>query len=209
MASKLTTCFLCWNLTAFNCNHRNAAAPVVRFPFPPASCKMRHRALRYIHPFLFFHCNFHLLGAIIDWFYRVAVLRIRNNNKSRNHSLLLPIRINKMTLSLTRLHLLVMLVAVCRTWTLRMMMMMMILMLLTIPWLWYLLHLTKTTFYICLLLHKCNLLFLFIEWIIVKLVIEIMFKFPECRFNYQIRSWCCCVSLVKLWEELIWAYPVI
>ncbi|KAJ1389724.1 Starch synthase, catalytic domain [Sesbania bispinosa] len=41
MASKLTTGFVCWNLSSFNCNH---PIRVVRFPFP-ASCKMRHRTL--------------------------------------------------------------------------------------------------------------------------------------------------------------------
>ncbi|KAK7260441.1 hypothetical protein RIF29_26485 [Crotalaria pallida] len=55
MASKLTTCFVCWNfnLTRFNCNH-SPNAVVVSFPATspshrllPASCKMRHRSLRY------------------------------------------------------------------------------------------------------------------------------------------------------------------
>ncbi|KAK2383717.1 starch synthase 3, chloroplastic/amyloplastic [Trifolium repens] len=41
MASKLTTCFVCWNLTTgFNCNnHHNRA---MRFPFPPSSSKLPH-----------------------------------------------------------------------------------------------------------------------------------------------------------------------
>ncbi|KAG5154828.1 hypothetical protein JHK82_012797 [Glycine max] len=45
MASKLRTCFVCWNLSGFNCvNHHNANNNwVVRVSFP-ASCKMRHRA---------------------------------------------------------------------------------------------------------------------------------------------------------------------
>ncbi|WJX46752.1 putative starch synthase 4, chloroplastic/amyloplastic, variant 2 [Trifolium repens] len=42
MASKLTTCFVCWNLTTgFNCNnHHNRA---MRSPFPPSS-KLPHRS---------------------------------------------------------------------------------------------------------------------------------------------------------------------
>ncbi|XP_020232942.1 probable starch synthase 4, chloroplastic/amyloplastic isoform X2 [Cajanus cajan] len=40
MASKLRTCFVCWNLSAFNSNGNR----IVRVSFP-ASCKMRHRTL--------------------------------------------------------------------------------------------------------------------------------------------------------------------
>ena len=44
MASKLRTCFMCWNLSGFNCvNHHNGRNRVVRVSFP-ASCEMRHRA---------------------------------------------------------------------------------------------------------------------------------------------------------------------
>ncbi|BAT74114.1 hypothetical protein VIGAN_01171300 [Vigna angularis var. angularis] len=43
MASKLRTCFVCWNLSGFNCvNHSNGNGRIVRVSFP-ASCKMRHR----------------------------------------------------------------------------------------------------------------------------------------------------------------------
>ncbi|KAF7840433.1 putative starch synthase 4, chloroplastic/amyloplastic isoform X1 [Senna tora] len=47
MATKLTTCFLCWNFSDIKCNHSSA----VRFPLPShrflsASCKMRQRNLR-------------------------------------------------------------------------------------------------------------------------------------------------------------------
>jgi hypothetical protein len=47
MASKLTTCFVCWNLTTgFNCNnHHNRA---MRSPFPPSS-KLPHRSTIIIH----------------------------------------------------------------------------------------------------------------------------------------------------------------
>ncbi|XP_027920505.1 probable starch synthase 4, chloroplastic/amyloplastic isoform X2 [Vigna unguiculata] len=43
MASKLRTCFVCWNLSGFNfVNHSNGNGRIVRVSFP-ASCKMRHR----------------------------------------------------------------------------------------------------------------------------------------------------------------------
>ncbi|XP_022632992.1 probable starch synthase 4, chloroplastic/amyloplastic isoform X3 [Vigna radiata var. radiata] len=43
MASKLRTCFVCWNLSGFNCvNLSNGNGRIVRVSFP-ASCKMRHR----------------------------------------------------------------------------------------------------------------------------------------------------------------------
>ncbi|KAK7368686.1 hypothetical protein VNO80_10714 [Phaseolus coccineus] len=43
MASKLRTCFVCWNLSGFNCvNHSNGNNRIVRVSFP-ASCKMRNR----------------------------------------------------------------------------------------------------------------------------------------------------------------------
>ncbi|CAK8566006.1 unnamed protein product [Lathyrus sativus] len=45
MASKLTTCFVCWNLnTDFNCNNHLHNTRVSRSPFP-LSCKMPHRIL--------------------------------------------------------------------------------------------------------------------------------------------------------------------
>ncbi|TKY59617.1 starch synthase 4 [Spatholobus suberectus] len=44
MASKLRTCFVCWNLSGFNCvNHANGNR-IERVSFP-ASCKMRNRTL--------------------------------------------------------------------------------------------------------------------------------------------------------------------
>ncbi|CAK8532208.1 unnamed protein product [Lathyrus sativus] len=45
MASKLTTCFVCWNLnTGFNCNNHLHNTRVSRSPFP-LFCKMPHRIL--------------------------------------------------------------------------------------------------------------------------------------------------------------------
>ncbi|KAK7363272.1 hypothetical protein VNO77_05408 [Canavalia gladiata] len=49
MASKLTTCFVCSNLSGFNCSsNQSNSNRVVRVPFP-ASCKMRHRTLSSQH----------------------------------------------------------------------------------------------------------------------------------------------------------------
>ncbi|XP_054777197.1 probable starch synthase 4, chloroplastic/amyloplastic isoform X2 [Prosopis cineraria] len=50
MATKLTTCFLCWNFSELSCYHSNA----VRFPLPShrflgASCRMRQRNLSAQH----------------------------------------------------------------------------------------------------------------------------------------------------------------
>ncbi|RDX88850.1 putative starch synthase 4, chloroplastic/amyloplastic, partial [Mucuna pruriens] len=44
MASKLSTCFVCWNLSGFNCANHSNGDRGVRVSFP-ASCKMRNRTL--------------------------------------------------------------------------------------------------------------------------------------------------------------------
>ncbi|KAL2343682.1 hypothetical protein Fmac_004967 [Flemingia macrophylla] len=44
MASKLRTCFVCWNLSGFSCASHSNGNRIVRVSFP-ASCKMRHRTL--------------------------------------------------------------------------------------------------------------------------------------------------------------------
>ncbi|KAK7319296.1 hypothetical protein RJT34_04015 [Clitoria ternatea] len=49
MASKLTTCFVCWNLSTFNTVSTSTSNRVLlRLPFP-ASCKMRYRTLSSHH----------------------------------------------------------------------------------------------------------------------------------------------------------------
>ena len=58
MATKLTTCFLCWNFSGVNCKHSNIRFPLKSQRLPPASCKMRQRNIRSIFnpafPFLLF-----------------------------------------------------------------------------------------------------------------------------------------------------------
>jgi hypothetical protein len=68
MASKLTTCFVCWNLTTgFNCNnHHNRA---MRSPFPPSS-KLPHRStiiIRYLSLSLSLSLNIGLLLLLINF----------------------------------------------------------------------------------------------------------------------------------------------